>query len=227
MPPVSRCPGRCWARHRICLRSRPKAVAARSGPRRTCTRWGAILYECLTGVPPFRGATVHETLEAVRLSEPLPPTRLRERIPRDLEVICLKCLRKEPARRYAQALELAEDLDRCLGGRPIHARASGRTERTWRWCRRNPALAASLAVLAVALLGGTSISLVLAIVARGEAQRARTSELSAAAAGRKVQSQLADSSTTAGISAARREDHAEAMLRFAHAVRACVLGPGA
>ncbi len=189
------------------------------GPATDVYSLGAILYECLTGVPPFRRATVLETLEMVRLSEPLSLTRLRPRVPRDLEVICLKCLRKEPARRYAQALELAEDLDRFLAGRPIHARPSGRTERTWRWCRRNPALAASLAVLAVALLGGTTISSVLAIAARAEARRARNSELRAAEAGRKLQSQLADSSTAAGISAARREDHAEALLRFTHAVR--------
>src|SRR5262249_47564676 len=71
---------------------------------------GAILYECMTGSVPFRGETAWDTIEQVLNSDPLPPSRLRPRIPRDLEIVCLKCLRKEPKKRYASALELAEDL---------------------------------------------------------------------------------------------------------------------
>jgi eukaryotic-like serine/threonine-protein kinase len=180
---------------------------------------GAILYECLTGLPPFRGTTVLDTLELVRQSDPLPPTRLQPRVPRDMEVICLKCLQKDPARRYAGAIELAEDLARFQAGEPIRARPVGWPERTWRWCRRNPSLAAMLAILAVALIVGTAVSSGLAIVARAEARRARDSERRAAAAGREVLAQLVDLSAASGLAAGRSGDHAQALLWFTHAVR--------
>ncbi len=189
------------------------------GPAADIYSLGAILYECLTGLPPFRGATVLDTLELVRQSDPLPPTRLQPSVPRDLEVICLKCLQKDPARRYAGAIELAEDLARFQAGEPIRARPVGWPERTWRWGRRNPALAGSLAILAVALVVGTAVSSVLAIAARAEARRARQSELRVAEAGRKALAQLVDASAASGLSAARREDHAQALLWFTHAVR--------
>jgi tetratricopeptide (TPR) repeat protein len=121
---------------------------------------GAILYEMLTGRPPFNGATVWETLEQMATLDPVPPSQLQVRVPRDLEVICLKCLAKEPARRYARAADLAEDLRRFQAGEPIRARPAPLWERVWKWARRHPALtvAGGAALLSiVALLGGTFI----------------------------------------------------------------------
>jgi serine/threonine protein kinase len=136
----------------------PEQAAGRTrtlGPAVDVYALGAILYECLTGRPPFRGESTLDTLEQVRQREPVPPSQLRPKCPRDLEVICLKCLRKEPARRYATALELADDLERFLDGRPILARAVGPGEKVLRWAKRQPAAAALVLVsgaAAVALL---------------------------------------------------------------------------
>jgi eukaryotic-like serine/threonine-protein kinase len=111
---------------------------------------GAILYELLTGRPPFVGVSAVETLLLVRQEEPLPPRRLQPAVPRDLETICLECLHKEPGRRYESALELAEDLERFLQGEAIRARPTSGWERAAKWARRRPAVAA-LSVLSVLL----------------------------------------------------------------------------
>ncbi|MCI0460986.1 MAG: DUF3365 domain-containing protein, partial [Gemmataceae bacterium] len=109
---------------------------------------GVILYELLTGERPFRGNRRMLLLQVVQ-DEPRPPRQLHDKIPRDLETICLKAMAKVPARRYTTALELAEDLRRYLRGEPIRARPTSRVERMWRWCRRNPVPAGLL--LAVSL----------------------------------------------------------------------------
>ncbi len=115
---------------------------------------GSLLYEMLTGRPPFRGESVHDTLQQVLSEEPVPPHRLQPSVSRDLETICLHCLRKEPERRYASAAELANDLKRFLDGAPIRARPVGVLERGLKWARRRPAVAVlSLAVLVVSLFG--------------------------------------------------------------------------
>jgi tetratricopeptide (TPR) repeat protein len=113
---------------------------------------GAILYELLTGRPPFRGETAAATLQEVITRDPVPPTRLNSTVPRDLDTICLKCLHKEPGQRYASAAALADDLRRFGEGRPIQARPLGWGARSWRWCRRNP-MAAALVATGLVLVG--------------------------------------------------------------------------
>ena len=131
------------------------------GPAADVYALGAILYELLTGRPPFKAATLLETLEQVKTIEPVSPTRLVPGLPHDIETICLKCLQKEPSRRYPDAAALVEDLRRYQAGEPIQARRITRVERTWRWCRRNPAMAGMIATLLFVLAGGFAATTVL------------------------------------------------------------------
>jgi WD40 repeat protein/tRNA A-37 threonylcarbamoyl transferase component Bud32 len=128
---------------------------------------GVILYECLTGRPPFLGNSPVETLMLILKEKLTPPRGLDPRLDRDLETICLKCLQEEPSRRYSSAAALAEDLDNWLAGRPINARPAGAAEKLWRWCRRNPVPASAAGLIAATV----AIAFVLISLSRDEAVR--------------------------------------------------------
>ncbi len=143
------------------------------GPAADVYGLGAILYALLVGRPPFQADSVLDTLLLLRTQEPVAPSRLRPRVPRDLETVCLKCLCKEPHRRYATAESLADDLDRFLAGQPVRARRVGPVGRLALWCRRQPALAATigLAVLIVSAVASAGVWRVVRERDRAEARR--------------------------------------------------------
>ncbi len=144
-------------------------VPEQLGPATDIHALGAIFYQLLTGRPPFQGSSPLETIDQVRNQEAVSPRRLNPRIPRDLETIVLKCLEKNPSRRYGSAGELESDIRRVLDGRPIAARPVSLAEQSGRWCRRRPAVAGLAAVLALTVL--TSFSVLFAYYRRAEAAR--------------------------------------------------------
>ena len=126
------------------------------GPPADLYALGALLYCLLTGRPPFQAASMVETLMQVIERDPVPVRQLNPGVPRDLETICLKCLQKDPARRYGSAADLAMDLSRWLEGRSIKARPVGIPERVARWGKRNPLVAGLLAGVALLLILATA-----------------------------------------------------------------------
>ena len=155
----------------------PEQTAGRSkqvGPATDIYALGAILYEALTGRPPFRAATPLETLEQVRFQEPVSVRQLQPTVPKDLDTICQKCLQKEPAKRYASAAALAEDLEHFLANKPILARPVGHMERLGRWCKCNPVVAsltAAVFVLLATVAGVASVGYVRTQLAEQELRR--------------------------------------------------------
>jgi serine/threonine protein kinase/WD40 repeat protein len=173
---------------------------------------GAILYELLTGRPPFEAPTPAQTITQLLNDEPLSPQRLRPKVPRDLATICLKCLEKSPRRRYASTLALAEDLRRFQTSKPIHARPVGLLGRLTRWCRRRPLVAASLLLSGILALG--LVITVLVYEARLEQallQAENKAELE--------RQQLVETNIKIGQAELERADAFAALLRFTEALR--------
>jgi WD40 repeat protein len=208
------------------------------GPAADVYALGAILYELLTGRPPFKAATPWDTVQLVVGTDPVPPRRLQPKVPRDLETICLKCLDKQPPRRYAAAAALAEDLRRFLAGEPILARPVGVGERAWRWCRRNPVVAALLAAVTLSLVLGLCGVVYFGVQAEanarqanadrahaeGEARRAdaesrkaRAAAASEVQAAEQLRQSLIRQQVAAGTHFLETNDRARALWRYAHA----------
>jgi len=206
---------------------------ANVGPLSDVYSLGAILYALLTGRPPFQAANTLETLKQVLERDPVPPRQLDPAVDRDLETICLKCLEKDPQRRYHSAAALAEDLRRYLNREPITARPATRRERVVKWVKRKPLAAALVATVAMSVMAVVSI-LAYAYVdisaARDDVAEALSGEKTqrelaverereARDAQRATQIALADSYTNSGVGALERDNTPEALLWIAHAAR--------
>ena len=188
----------------------PEQAAGRSRNLTTATDvygLGAILYELLTGQPPFTADTPTQVLRRVLETEPTPPHQLAPGIDRDLETLCLKCLEKDPARRYGSAEELAEELERYLRGEPILARPMGRAARVWRWCRRHPVPAGLVGSLAWLLLVTAGAALT---VAQAQVDDRRREELS---------TNIYAARTVAGTVLFKLEEYSDAIERAANSPR--------
>jgi WD40 repeat protein len=146
------------------------------GPATDVYALGAILYELLTGRPPFQAESPLDTLLQVLTAEPVPPRHLDPAVPRDLETICLTCLQKEPGRRYASAAAVAEELGRFLAGEPIQARPVSTIERLWRWARRHPARAAAAGLTVVVVLSVLALAVGSIFTAQLRQEQQRTQD---------------------------------------------------
>lgn len=143
------------------------------GPTADVYALGSILYESLTGRPPFRAATALDTMQLVTSTEPVPPSELTINLPRDIETITLKCLQKDPAKRYQTAADLADDLQRFRTDRPIRARPTPTWEKVWKWAKRRPAWAGLIATLIIATTSLIGIGIWVNAVVRHERDIAR------------------------------------------------------
>jgi serine/threonine protein kinase len=189
--------------------ARPASEAV--GPAADIYALGVVLYEMLTGRPPFDADNPADTILQLLHDEPLSPSSLRPRLPRDLVTICLKCLEKSPRRRYARALDLAEDLGRFLAGKPVRARPVGRFERAYRWCRRRPLVAGLLALSS--LLAGAFVITVLVFNARLEKALAKSEKLAEA-----ERVEIVRLNVEVGVMLVEGGDHFVALLRFTEAL---------
>jgi eukaryotic-like serine/threonine-protein kinase len=180
---------------------------------------GAILYEMLTGVPPFRAGTPLETLNLLINEEVARPSRVSPKVPRDLETICLKCLEKSPRRRYASAIELAEDLDRFLNFETIRARRVRAPERFWRWCRRKTSLAVAVGFAALAVAATIGLSVFLAVYQYRAGLRIRAASLQVESERRHVDQMAAHLSYDHAQATCERGDVAAGVLWLARGLR--------
>jgi WD40 repeat protein/Tfp pilus assembly protein PilF len=214
----------------------PEQAAGNSqqvGPAADVYALGAMLYECLTGRPPFKAATALDTLMQVAADDPVPVRRLQPRTPRDLETIAQMAMARDPARRYAAARDLADDLRRWLNEEPIRARPVGRWERAVRWARKRPAAAALVAVstaaaaalLVMALAYNTRLQLLLADVREQQAEAERANEEArqrredADRANAQAAERLGRINTADGLRHLNRGDWGDALVLFAEALR--------
>jgi WD40 repeat protein/serine/threonine protein kinase len=195
----------------------PEQIKGQSSVSTDLYALGATLYELLTLRPPFDGETREALIDRVLHQNPTPPRHINARIPRDLEVICQKCLTKEPSGRYGSVEDVAAELRRFLAGEPIQARPLGQATRIWRWCRRNPMVASLASLVAAALIFVAAISLVYA--KRQARDAARIQELAV----------LKEAESDNAKDQARRAVLRQALLEFERGQVACEhgeIGPG-
>jgi serine/threonine protein kinase/WD40 repeat protein len=181
---------------------------------------GTILYETLVGHPPFRAATMLETLDLVRYQEAVPPRRLQPLVPPDLETICLKCLEKRPETRYESASALADDLARFIAGRAIEARPIGHGERAWRWAKHRPEVAAMLVAVVSLLVALTVIPSLLAVRLARAREQADQHAQAAVESQRKaeVHAQAAEAARAQAVSLAMQSQNRLVGTRIANGV---------
>jgi len=188
------------------------------GPTSDVYSLGAILYELVTARPPFQAATPLDTLLMVLDAEPTAPHLLNRKVDRDVETIALKCLQKDPLRRYASAQDLADDLGRYLRGEPIEARPVGRAERSWRWCRRNPTVASLLGTVAALLLMAAVAGGLVAHHERGLRTTADQARQQAERSDAQTRNRLVRRSVAAGVRLLEEHDPLGSLPWFAEAL---------